>query len=384
MLNLTDITYSQKGHNKFYQIQMLQQDDDKFFIWTKWGRVGAKNPGTNLEPCMSRKEAISVFKKKFKAKTKNDFDQIHNFVKHPGKYQIVDIKSKSRHIQDTVRIENKRRQLVARAKEQFSPTVPEYIVHLMELIWDFDRMQKTMKELNIDFEKCPLGQLTSVQISKGYRLLRQIQNVLATHNKEREIIELSNEFYTQIPQSFGMKRPPLINHMLRLKEKIALLDILKELEVANTLSLKSMKGLRTNHPADVYYQQLNCELLPVDSRVAEELKDMMMATHSPEHDFGMELLEVYEVQRLNEATRFWPFTKLPNRRLLWHGSRVTNFVGILNQGLKVAPKDAPSTGYMFGKGIYFADLASKSAQYCFASSENPTGILLLCEVALGN
>lgn len=68
----------------------------------------------------------------------------------------------------------------------------------------------------------------------------------------------------------------------------------------------------------------------MDSRVAEELKDMMMATHSPEHDFGMELLEVYEVQRLNEATRFWPFTKLPNRRLLWHGSRVTNFVGILN------------------------------------------------------
>ena len=50
-----------------------------------------------------------------------------------------------------------------------------------------------------------------------------------------------------------MKRPPLINHMLRLKEKIALLDILNELEVANTLSLRSMKGLKTNHPADIYY-----------------------------------------------------------------------------------------------------------------------------------
>jgi hypothetical protein len=50
-----------------------------------------------------------------------------------------------------------------------------------------------------------------------------------------------------------MKRPPLINHIMRLKEKIALLDILSELEFANTLSLKSIKGLKTMHPADVQY-----------------------------------------------------------------------------------------------------------------------------------
>lgn len=56
-----------------------------------------------------------------------------------------------------MRVEGKRRKLVARAKKLFSPTVPEYIVSLMELIWDFDRMQKTMKELNIDADKCPLG-----------------------------------------------------------------------------------------------------------------------------------------------------------------------------------------------------------------------------------
>jgi hypothetical protein len=37
----------------------------------------------------------------------------------------------------------------------------------------------------------------------------------------------------------------------------------------------------------------------------------------------------------------------------------------------------------FGKGIYFADMSSKSANYCFANKNNPFGILLLCEVALG-
>ena len=42
---------------------------------------------------------------------------------------------------------------------------------------------------------------------------------------------------------------------------------------------------------------------------------------------------------------------------------------------------APATGYMFGKGLYFADMSSKSANYCFASRSNPVGVLLLCEVS---
>ena len=38
---------------------------------------------------------------------------------------------------------------------------------------------------------------------------------------------------------------------------------------------------------------------------------------------------------------------------------------------------------MFGKGVYFADMCSKSANYCFTSPDNNTGLILLCEVALG-
>ena len=54
------------------------------------------------------------------------------------------------------------------------------------------------------------------------------------------------------------------------------------------------------------------------------------------------------------------------------------------QGLRIAPPEAPVTGYMFGKGIYFADMVTKSANYCCTSRSNNTGLLLLCEVALGN
>lgn len=37
------------------------------------------------------------------------------------------------------------------------------------------------------------------------------------------------------------------------------------------------------------------------------------------------------------------------RWLLWHGSRLTNWMGILGQGLRIAPPEAPVTGYMVSK-----------------------------------
>jgi poly [ADP-ribose] polymerase 2/3/4 len=70
--------------------------------------------------------------------------------------------------------------------------------------------------------------------------------------------------------------------------------------------------------------------------------------------------------------------------LLWHGSRFSNFVGILSQGLRIAPPEAPKTGYLFGKGVYFADMAGKSARYCCSNLSDNVGLFLLCEVALGN
>lgn len=54
------------------------------------------------------------------------------------------------------------------------------------------------------------------------------------------------------------------------------------------------------------------------------------------------------------------------------------------QDVFCGPFPTLQTGYMFGKGIYFADMVSKSANYCHASQADPVGLILLGEVALGN
>ena len=43
--------YNQRGHNKFYTLQLLESDSGRSFIVVyKWGRVGAKNPQTRKKP----------------------------------------------------------------------------------------------------------------------------------------------------------------------------------------------------------------------------------------------------------------------------------------------------------------------------------------------
>ena len=62
------------------------------------------------------------------------------------------------------------------------------------------------------------------------------------------------------------------------------------------------------------------------------LQEYVSNTHGATHtQYSLEVMEVFKVEREGEAKRYKPFSKLHNKQLLWHGSRRTNFVGILSQ-----------------------------------------------------
>lgn len=156
-----------------------------------------------------------------------------------------------------------------------------------------------------------------------------------------------------------------------------------EMEVA----YKMMQSVGENNDVDHYYTQLKADIDVVEKTTEEfeMIQEYVRNTHAKTHsNYELEIVDVLKVRRHHEELRYKPFKKLHNRKLLWHGSRLTNFAGIISQGLRIAPKEAPVTGYMFGKGVYFADMVSKSANYCCTNVKSPTGLLLLCEVALGN
>jgi poly [ADP-ribose] polymerase len=53
-----------------------------------------------------------------------------------------------------------------------------------------------------------------------------------------------------------------------------------------------------------------------------------------------DLLHLFSLEREGEASRFKPFATNENRMLLWHGSKISNFIGILKQGLRIKPAQA--------------------------------------------
>lgn len=67
--------------------------------------------------------------------------------------------------------------------------------------------------------------------------------------------------------------------------------------------------------------------------------------------------DIFRIKRTGEEDRFITVEQ-KNRRLLWHGSRTTNYGGILSQGLRIAPPEAPASGYAFGKGVYLGMCAN--------------------------
>ncbi|CAG7820200.1 unnamed protein product [Allacma fusca] len=92
------------------------------------------------------------------------------------------------------------------------------------------------------------------------------------------------------------------------------------------------------------------------------------------------VLNIFRVERQGEADAMRE-SGIGNRWLLWHGTRSVNLLSILSSGLQVTPIGTELNGSLFGKGIYFADMFTKSSHY---TGEGQRQYLLLCEVALGN
>ncbi|XP_062916245.1 poly [ADP-ribose] polymerase 2 isoform X1 [Mobula hypostoma] len=379
LLNQTNLQFN---NNKFYIIQLLQDDDSRRFnVWMRWGRVG-KVGQNKLIPCgADLQKAKDIFEKKFSDKTKNEWSQRANFEKVAGKYDMLTLDYSGNSVEQNAQ-EGKEPEAGAKVP-QVESKLDHRLQELMKLICDIKAMEEMVLQMKYDTRKAPLGKLTTEQIKAGYCSLRKIEDCLNRNVTGKALLEACNEFYTRIPHDFGLKTPPLIRTRKELQEKISLLEALSDIEVAIGVVKKDQNS--TENPLDRHYHSLQCSLQPLDhsSHQFQVIEKYLQSTHAPTHnEYKMKLLEVFEVARESEKEVFR--SDLGNRRLLWHGSRMSNWVSILNRGLCITPPEAPVTGYMFGKGIYFADMSSKSANYCFATREQDLGLLLLCEVALGN
>ncbi|KAK4784448.1 hypothetical protein SAY86_018816 [Trapa natans] len=373
-LNMSDIS---TGVNSYYVLQIIQDDkSSNCYLFRKWGRVGNERIGGNMLEGMSKSDAIHEFKRLFLEKTGNTWEaweSKENFQKQPGSYFPLDIDY------------GVGKQVTRKILNDEDSKLPPPVKELIKILFNVETYRAAMMEFKINMSEMPLGKLSKSNICQGFEALTDIQNLLNDRNrdpsmKESLLADASNRFFTMIPSI----HPHVIRDEVDFQSKVKMLEALQDIEVASRLVGFDVDS---EDSIDDKYKKLCCCINPLahDSEEYQLIEKYLLKTHGHTHtDWTLELEEAFSLERKGEFHKFAPYRqKLKNRMLLWHGSRLTNFVGILSQGLRIAPPEAPATGYMFGKGLYFADMVSKSAQYCYTDPKHPVGLMILSEVALG-
>ena len=379
-LNKSDLD---KNNNKFYIIQLLEHDStNELVLFTRWGRVGV--PGNHEEKNVDQNSGPRLFMKKYKDKTKHGYQEI--FIDYETEVE-----------QDEPKEESK----VSTSKKKFKNTLNQDVMDLISLIYNKKMINDNLHEIGYDSQKMPLGKLSPVTLTTGLNILKEIESELKKKSPNHENLKkYSSEFYTQIPHNFGFQKMSnfIIDTLEKVKEKIDMISVLSDMKI--TLKIlesvgkeKSEEEYENEEEKQIhdYYKQLKCDIRSISP--SEEIYSILNKYLTAKMDkkdsdgFGsyysyrnrLSLVKAFELKRHGEEEKFKK--ELGNKKLLWHGSRITNFVGILSQGLRIAPPEAPSSGYLYGKGVYFADMAQKSSMYCYPV--NNMALILLGEVALG-
>ncbi|BFU23989.1 poly(ADP-ribose) polymerase, putative [Entamoeba histolytica] len=391
VLSKTDLD---TGANSVYRMQIVKKGK-QYQMMFEWGRIGGTLHNTFRNGSLSN--ILSEWIKKFKECTGNEWENRLQFKKVGGKYfmQALDTgkdeaeRKKLINEETKKKMEEKRQQLKEKAKENYlDPRVSD----LIKMIFDTDMMKNTLQNAGLNLSNMPLGKIKIEQMKEAMRVLSKLSDILSKDSemtekqKEVQIKDLTAKYYTFVPHVINGNIIPMIDNDEKINKELKLVETMCDVGEAMKL-IEEDEGMDLDEMTQIYshYKSLNTKITALDKdseryKLLEEYFTNNQETNSWRKT--TKLVDIFEIEREGERARYQPHADDPNRQLLYHGSRLTNFVGILSTGLRIAPPEAPCNGYRYGKGLYFANCASKSVSYCTYNGEN-RGCILFCEVALG-
>ena len=230
------------------------------------------------------------------------------------------------------------------AKDDVESKLPIQTQRLMELIFNENHFSSVLENIGYNQEKLPLGKLGKKTIQKGFEHLQELSSLIRhpslAQNKyqtsQREALEdFTNQYYSTIPHVFGRNRPPIIDNNDLLTKEVAMLDTLTDMEVANSImktSTDKHKDADSVAQIDQRFQQLKlneCHALDQKSDEYQGIKQYLLNNVGHTHHIRYRLQDIFRIERDGENERFekskYSNMKDKNRRLLWHGSRTTNY-----------------------------------------------------------
>jgi ankyrin repeat protein/predicted DNA-binding WGR domain protein len=385
-----DIKKGQFGGNVFYRMQLLHETNrDVFLVVTRYGRIGDSGQH-QLTSFAKKEEAVHEFQTIFKSKSGNDWSEVGNFQRIKKKYKLArfDQTSAKEELQDFYEKTHE--------KDLPDSSIGDSVKSILREVASSKTLFAKVKTLQVDTSRLPLSRLNKADLMQAFTLLLEIKKCAKELQEERavdvvdsdpekifelldELSEMTSDYFELIPSTrYRRSSIPPMEGTATIDQNIMVVRELLEVEVAVKILLGARLRIKEVHPLDYCYNSLNIKLMELDDQSVERSAILDYVQRSL--DYGHpSAVKIFALERKGETERFAKFLKMKNRKLLWHGSRTMNFLGVLNRGLKIAPPEAPATGAMFGKGIYFSDSFAKAHNYC----EGAIRIVLLCEVALG-
>jgi ankyrin repeat protein/predicted DNA-binding WGR domain protein len=386
-----EIKYGHYSENVFYVMQIVKDEVRRIYVlFTNWGRVGTEGQHQQT-PFFTLEEAIKEFRKIYKEKTGNEYGNPANFVKKPSKYRQIFVAPRTKH-QHFVALFDPMTAMTVPARIQ--PDLMDLVAH----ITDKKLLQVVYNQFNLDPEVMPFGNLTQEVIQEAKHALSEIAALarnLSANAKQltsREMFEIGMEIsektsrYLELIPTVGSRVeqiPPF--NLNRVNQEIIRLNDLENLEIVSRILGAATYRLKEMHPYEYTLRSLGIKIvrLPEENEEHALVQRYVKATRESTQ---FVISNVYAVERRGEADAFAHGTVQGNVRLLWHGTRTENVIGILNQGLRITPSEAQKTGARLGAGLYFSDTFERAISFSsdFSNWDQTQKVYaLLCEVALG-
>ena len=308
--------------------------------------------------------AKQKFKDLFKEKTNNDWDNIKNdrlnFKTDYTKYYILDYSFEEENaIYDYLKITIKNLYIQKKSELKGNIKIKNLIYYLLVKSYQ-NKFSIDDNELNVEQNtKNVIQRYKSTGVTKAISILFQIKNLLNSENKNEIYFKkrnyLINSYNELIPYSKNIKNLNHFDDPSNIDNELCRLTNYYYIENVLKIFLGAIYNLNNIHPLDYIINALGCKIeeLPKPSNNGQLItEEDYLYNYINNTNYSLaKISAIYKItQSVNDKN--YNLNNYDNRYIFFHGTKVENVIGILSQGLKIAPVQAVNTGKSFGYGIY--------------------------------
>ena len=376
------------NNNKFYSLELQKSPSNEFQLFSHYGRIEQnviskgvyeiRSFGSSESEALKKFESILKTKKRGKTITKNG-------EKYKEQYLEIDL------ISSSVGSYNVRSKTKASSSKQVGEgvfddfaEVEKAVLKMLEEENIHDITSNTSMTYSGGGLQTPLGPLTLSHLEKAKKVLEKInKNVKPDITKiPKKMTDLNNEYLSLIPRSFGNKISK--DQMIITGDKVlSEFDLLNQMEAAIKITDIKAQEDEAKEKVSVGFEmklaskEVTSEIIAqvqksrVDSRGRSKHSNLdhykvkrVFEIHNKKERINFEA-EAKRLKEYKKENKIRKVNKLDYQEVdLFHGSRNSNILSILMNGIYIPPSNAAHvTSRMYGSGVYGADVVTKSLNY---------------------